>query len=148
MCVCVCVCVCVRARARARVWYKLFKLRLVVKILAIFRSMYATVKSCVRKGVDNFSDFFEIAVGLRQLANKFTCSFALFLEDIELSLQNGQNCELSRLDICIILLLFADDMVIIGNSVTDLQNSLNELQSYCDKWGLQVNVAKKQKCSV
>ena len=36
-------------------------------------------------------------------------------------------------------------MVIIGNSVTDLQNSLNELQSYCDKWGLQVNVAKKTK---
>ena len=110
--------------------------------------MYATVKSCVRKGVDNFSDFFEIAVGLSQGQTCSPALFALFLEDLELSLQNGQNSGVSILDICIILLLFADDMVIIGNSVTDLQNSLNELQSYCDKWGLQVNVAKKQKCSV
>jgi len=38
-------------------WYKLFKLSLDGKIRAIFRSMYATVKICVRKG-DNYSDFF------------------------------------------------------------------------------------------
>ena len=63
--------------------------------------MYATVKYCVPKGVDNFSDFFEIAVGLSQGQTSSPALFALFLEDLELSLQNGQNCELSRLDICI-----------------------------------------------
>jgi len=30
---------------------------------------------------------------------------------------------------CIIILLFADDMVLMGNSVIDLQNFLNKLQS-------------------
>ena len=104
MCACVgvYVCVCVRARARARVWYKLFKLRLVVKILAIFRYMYATVKSCVRKGVDNFSDFFEIAVGLSQGQTCSPALFALFLEDLELSLQNGQNSGVSILYIYVL----------------------------------------------
>ena len=32
-------------------------------------------------------------------------------------------------------------MVIMGNSVIDLQNNLNKLQIYCDVWGLKVNVA-------
>ena len=33
-------------------------------------------------------------------------------------------------------------MVLIGNSTEDLQNSLNILKAYCDKWGLEVNVSK------
>ena len=37
--------------------------------------------------------------------------------------------------------MFADDMVIMGNSVIDLQNNLSKLQTYCDVWGLKVNVA-------
>jgi len=35
-------------------------------ILQIFRSMYETVKSCVRHGHNTYSDFFEISIGLRQ----------------------------------------------------------------------------------
>jgi len=31
---------------------------------------------------------------------------------------------------------------IVGNSVDDLQCSLNRLKEYCDQWGLEVNVAK------
>ena len=41
-----------------------------------------------------------------------------------------------------IVLLFVDDMVIVGNSVEDLQCSLNRLKEYYDHWGLKVNVAK------
>ena len=33
-------------------------------------------------------------------------------------------------------------MVIMGNSIIDLQNNLNKLKTYCDVWGLNVNVAK------
>ena len=43
-------------------------------------------------------------------------------------------------DICIILLLFADDMVIIGQSKEDLQSSLTRLNEYCSIWGLDVNI--------
>ena len=58
-----------------------------------------------------------------------------------LSLQKCQHCGLSLHEMCIIILMFADDMVIMGNSVIDLQNNLNKLQTYCDVWGLKVNVA-------
>ena len=39
-------------------------------------------------------------------------------------------------------LSFADDLVIISESAEGLQNSLNKLQNYCEKWGLTVNIDK------
>ena len=45
-------------------------------------------------------------------------------------------------EINIIILLSAGDMVLIGNSPEDLQNSLNRLHLYCSEWGLTVNTSK------
>ena len=42
-------------------------------------------------------------------------------------------------------MLFADDMVIMGKDRNDLQKSLDLLERYCNKWGLQVNTEKKKK---
>ena len=38
--------------------------------------------------------------------------------------------------------MFADDMVIIGNSREDLQHRFNLLYEYCKTWGLEVNMNK------
>ena len=103
--------------------------------------MYVTVKSCV-KHLNSLSDFFDIAVGLKLGLNNSPLLFALFLEDLELFLQNQMDSGVSVIDICIIVLLFADDMVVVGNSVEDLQNSLNQLHEYCQYWGLEVNIDK------
>ena len=45
-------------------------------------------------------------------------------------------------DITFILMLFADDMVLLGNSPDDLQTSLNMLDTYWSTWGLSVHVSK------
>ena len=112
------------------------------KCLQIFRYMYETVKSCVRHGNNTYSDFFEISIGLRQDQTSSPAMFALFLNDLEFFLHNGPDSGLTLYEICIIVILFADDMVIVGNYVEDLQCSLNRLKEYCDQWGLEVNVAK------
>ena len=57
-------------------------------------------------------------------------------------LQEDQNCGLRLDDITFLLMLFADDMVILGKDINDLQNSLELLERYCDRWGLQVNTEK------
>jgi len=57
-------------------------------------------------------------------------------------LQNRLDSGICLNDICLILLLFADDMVILSLTPEDLQLSLNNLSEYCVKWGLEVNVAK------
>ena len=38
--------------------------------------------------------------------------------------------------------MFADDLVLISQSKQGLQNALNKLQRYCDKWCLKINVDK------
>ena len=39
-------------------------------------------------------------------------------------------------------LLYADDLVILSRSKTALQNCLNALSLYCDKWRLKINLKK------
>ena len=126
---------------RNALWHKLFQQGLDGKILRIFRSMYNIVKSCVKCG-NIYSKFFDISVGLRQGQINSPVMYALFIEDIELFLQDRPNCGLNFNDICLILLLFADDMVLIGHSVSDLQASLNRLHDYCSKWGMKINIDK------
>ena len=68
--------------------------------------------------------------------------FSLFVEDLEMYLQSNNSNGLVLHDLCLVLLLFADDMVLIGETPEDLQMSLNNLSEYCNTWGLEVNTAK------
>ena len=123
---------------RNGLWYKLYNMGIQGKFLRIIKDMYSNVKSCV-KLCNNNSDFFEYAVGLRQGEVMSPILFSLFVNDIE---ENIINDNINLDDSITNLLLFADDMVIIGNSPTDLQNKLNNLAEYCKKWGLTVNINK------
>ena len=68
--------------------------------------------------------------------------FALFLNDLELFISDSISSGLTLDEINLILILFADDMVILGSDPLELQNSLDKLGIYCDTWGLEVNVDK------
>ena len=58
--------------------------------------------------------------------------FSLFIDDFELFLHQKHDSGSTLDDITFILLLFADDMVILGDTISDLQNSLNWLHTYCN----------------
>ena len=122
-------------------WFKLYKLGINAKMLRIIKDMYNEVKVCV-KGCNSYSDFFECALGLKQGGVISPILFSFFVEDLELFLQDDQNSGLSLDDVTFILMLFADDMVVLGKDKDDLQRSLNLLEKYCDKWGLTVNTEK------
>ena len=126
---------------RNALWLKLYKTGIQGKMLRIIKNMYSKIKSCV-KSCNSYSDFFEYAIGLRQGETISPILYALFVEDLELFLQDKVESGLSLDDIILILILFADDMIILGNSPTELQNSLNLLYNYTIKWGLEVNVDK------
>ena len=68
--------------------------------------------------------------------------FSLFINDIESSLQVNTLEGIILDQSTIYLLLFADDAVIISDSKEGLQSSLPQLESYCKKWKLIVNVSK------
>ena len=113
-------------------WYKLYKLGINAKMLRVIKDMYNKVKTCVR-GCNSYSDFFDCAVGLKQGEVISPILFSLFIEDLELFLQEDPTCGLSFDEITFILMLFADYMVIVGKHRNDLQGSLDLLNSYCNK---------------
>ena len=68
---------------RNALWLNLHGLGINGKMLRIIRGIYKTVKSCVKQS-GQFSDFFDITIGLRQGEIMSPILFALFLEDLEL----------------------------------------------------------------
>ena len=97
--------------------------------------------SCV-KSMSSLSDFFKSDIGLLHGEVLSPFFFSIFINDIELYLQQNADAGLTLDQLSIYLLLFADDAVIFSNSVDGLQSSLNNLESYCLKWNLKVNVDK------
>ena len=103
------------------------------KIVKLLRSIYSSVKSCV-KHLNCLSDFFSSNIGLFQGELMSPILFSLFINDIEQSLQTNLLDGISLDQITIFLLLFADDAVIMSDTKQGLQNSLNKLEAYCEKW--------------
>ena len=126
---------------RDNLWYKLVKLGLRGKILNILKSMYSSVKSRVK--FDNkLGGEFCCNLGVRQGECLSPLLFSLYLNDIE---DTFVNSGLEGIDIDMFkmfMLLYADDIVIFANSAEELQQSLDVLLNYCNRWKLTVNVSK------
>jgi hypothetical protein len=88
---------------RSALWLKLNKNGIQGKLLRIVRDMYQRVKSCVRN-CNNYSEYFEYAVGLKQGEIMSTILYSLFVEDLELFLQDDVDSGLVIDDIVLILL--------------------------------------------
>ena len=67
--------------------------------------------------------------------------FLFFVNDLENSISTD-NDGIEVYDIFIRLLMYADDMVIFSDSESGLQEALNNLKFYCNKWGISVNTKK------
>ena len=126
---------------RKGLWFKLINSGINGKLFDLIRSIYHEVKSRV-KNMNTLSDFFKSEVGLLQGEVLSPFLFSLFLNDLELYLQQDQNAGLTLEQLSIYLLLFADDAVLFSDTIEGLQSSLNNLESYCNKWNLEVNVDK------
>ena len=126
---------------RENIWYKLIKYGLRGKILDIIKSMYTSVKSRV-KYCNNLGNEFMCSLGVRQGECLSLLLFSLFLNDIEdeflKSGIEGLNINMFKM----FLLLYADDIFIFSNTAEEMQNSLNLLSNYCERWKLKVNVMK------
>jgi len=74
-------------------------------MLHLIKDMYNNVKSCVR-GCNSLSEYFNCVVGLKQGEVMSPILFSLFIEDLELCLQDDVNCGLSFNDIMFVFYAF------------------------------------------
>ena len=110
--------------------------------------MYQNIKSSVSYNGKS-SESFISEIGVRQGENLSPVLFSIYLNDLQSHLEtNGsvgvelQNPENDLLWLKLLVLLYADDTVILANSSSDLQKSLDLFHNYCEKWHLRVNMSK------
>ena len=119
------------------------------KFFNVLLSMYSNTKSCLKCN-NLYTNTFECSVGIRQGENLSCCLFSIFLNDLETFL-NVNNCvpidlydnEMS-LYLQLLVLLYADDTVLLANNVKQFRKILKEYSSYCENWGLKINVDKSK----
>ena len=110
-------------------------------VYRVIHSMYESVSSIVRQGID-ISRVIHQHVGLRQGCILSPCLFSLFISDLPQFLADN-GCQGVKLhDEWVRILLYADDGALVASSQADLQCMLNTLKQYCAKWRMFVNVKK------
>lgn len=91
--------------------------------------------------------YFSSVAGVLQGESLSPFLFSMFLNDINEYLKNDPNVGITIFDFFMLLILFADDMVLLSETKKGLQKGLDKLYDYCNDWGLSVNV-EKTKCLV
>ena len=110
-------------------------------VYTVIQSMYEHVRSVVSQG-GSVSRSIEHSIGLRQGCALSPLLFALFISDLPAFLaRNG--CEGVKLqDDPLNSLWYADDGALLAGTPPSLQQTLDSLGQYCDRWRLRVNTAK------
>ena len=122
--------------------YKLLKNGINGKLYSSIKALYSNTMSCVRIN-NTFTEWFYVNSGVRQGDSLSTTLFNLYIDDIIDAIKQcntGVTC--GETNIC--SLLYADDLVLISENETGLQNMLNVLEDWTKCWQLNINCDKSK----
>ena len=114
----------------------------------VINNMYQNIKSCIsHNGI--LSNSFLSEIGVLQGENLSPTLFSIYLNDLQsfISSKGSVGVELYtdidfNLWLKLLVLLYADDTVLISNNEKDLQKSLDTFNEYCKIWHMNVNISK------
>ena len=130
---------------REALWKVLARIGIKGRLLKVLQSMYSCVSSCVRCP-SGCTEFFDCLRGLKQGCNLSPKIFSILINQLaENVIKHGRHGVQLMPDVTdVFLLLFADDVVLISDSVIGLQNQLNTLYDSAKELGLVVNFDKSK----
>ena len=113
------------------------------KFFCALKSMYKSLISCVRVN-NEYSDYFDCPVGVRQGCVLSPTLFALFINQLANHIgETGiHGVQLLPTLMELFILLFADDVALLSTTPLGLQTQLNSLKVCCDRLKLKVNTDK------
>ena len=110
-------------------------------MLHALKSLYDNVSCCLR--INNLhTDFFDVLLGVKQGCILSPLLFSLYINEC-IAVINGLNKGIpighgERVSV----LAYADDLVLLAEREEDLQEMLQALSEWCEKWDLKVNKDK------
>ena len=125
-----------------QLWYRLINEGIHGRVLKVLRSMYGKLKSRV-KTANGLTVLFECITGTRQGCMLSPFLFILYLN--ELVNMCKDNCPGIFVDDAmsnVHMLLYADDIAMVNDTIGRLQKQLNIFSDFCYKYGLTVNMSK------
>ena len=88
------------------------------------------------------TEFFKINIGLQQGSVISPLLFCFYINELDISFQQGQLSVVYVGILRLFYLLYADDLALFSSTQIGLQRLLNKLSEYCKKWRLKVNFNK------
>ena len=123
--------------------YKLSQIGIAGRTYGSIKAMYRNPVSCVNIG-QFLTDWFPISLGVRQGDSLSPTLFAIFINDLATEVKEAKQGIYIDTDYHLPILLYADDVVLIAPSHTNMQNMLDIVTSWCRRWGMSVNASKSQ----
>ena len=125
---------------RYGMYYKLIKSGIDTGTIKLFMDMYEKTTQTLKFG-NKTSRKFRTQKGVKQGCILSPKLFNIFINDIPDMLD--QSCHPAILgNTPISCLMYADDLILISETEQGLQNCLNKLHEYTEKWNLKVNLKK------
>ena len=122
--------------------YKLRKIGLSGKFYHAVKALYKTSKSSVQ--IKNVAtEWFDVTNGVHQGDSLSPTLFSICLNDLAMEIKD-LNVGFPVADMCISLLLYADDIVLFAPDEEKLQSMLNVVDEWCRTWGMEINSKKTQ----
>ena len=128
---------------RSALFFKLECLGINGPILDMIKDMYNSVNYSLKlpQGV---TDPIPSEVGLKQGCIMSPVLFNLYINDMPQCFDQKISDPIQIGEKFINVIMYADDLVLLSRSKEGLQSCLNQLESYCCKWKLEVNISKTQ----
>ena len=112
------------------------------KLYNAIRSIYMFASARIK--LNNMqTEEFSLSSGVKQGDNLSPTLFNLFLNDLAVGIKRLNDGVLVD-DMCVSILLYADDIILLAPEENKLQNQLDYLYEWCKKWRMSVNISKSQ----
>lgn len=126
---------------RLFLWQKLLNENVSSKITKALKAMNSSVRSVIKLN-KNVSNCINSYLGVKQGDPCSSLLFMMFINDIISNINAELNGIFSIDELNIFLFLYADDQVLFAASPESLQSMLHDIETYCNTWGLKINIEK------